>query len=112
MKAFLTRKLEIPMIVIIVAAIAIIALLVGLVLQNGTKAETENILVLPAAAGPPPLPDMDTWNIVYKDIRDGHLTTRVWVCVDPTDSRFDSWTYYQTYTGFFSACLNHLSGTR
>ena len=112
MKAFFAKRLEIPMVVIIFAAIAIIALLVGLVMQNGAKAETENILVLPAAAGPPPPPEMDTWNIVYKDVGDRAYTTRVWACVDPDDSRFDSWTFYQTFTGHYSACLNHLSGTR
>lgn len=112
MKAFFTKRLEIPMVVIILAAIVMIALLVGLVLQNGIKSEVENLLVLPAAAGPPPLSEMDTWNIVYKDIRDGYQTTRLWACVDPGDSRFENWTFYQTYAGFYSACLNQIGGTR
>ena len=112
MKAFFTKRLEIPMVVIIIAAIAIIALLAGVLMQNNTKAEVNDVLVLPASSVPPPPPDMDTWNIVYKDVGERAYTTRVWACVDPGDPQFDNWTFYQKFTGFYSACLNHLSGTR
>ena len=107
MNNFFQKKLEIPILVILLVVLTVVVLLAN-ALSLSVNAQNPIVVLSGAAGAENQAPDISiTWNLVYMDYDNGESQFRVWSCANPEDNFYTDWVVDGTYEGTLRDCMEH-----